>query len=136
MTEQSGGAEEGDWFAEGAATFGDRLTAAREAAGMDQRTFARRLGVRLKTLESWENDLSEPRANRLQTVAGLLNVSIRWLLTGEGEGLSEPATDVEMAANARDLLADLRQVRTDMGRQAEKLGILEKRLRALMKDAL
>ena len=45
--------------------FGDRLAAARDAAGMDAETLARRLGVRLKTLQDWENDISEPRANRL-----------------------------------------------------------------------
>ena len=129
-------APEIEWFSSDAATFGDRLTAAREAAGMDQRTLARRMGVKLKTVEGWENDLSEPRANKLQMVAGVLNVSIRWLLTGQGDGLHEPAADAELAATARDLMADLRQVRVEMGQLSDRLGMLEKRLRAVMKDAL
>jgi len=125
-----------DWYAADAATFGDRLTASREAAGMDQRTLARRLGIRLKTLDAWENDLSEPRANRLQMLAGVLNVSIRWLLTGEGDGLSEPKPDTELAADAREILTDLRQMRAEMGRMTDRIGILEKRLRSIVSEAL
>ena len=136
MTEHTATEGGRDWFAADAATFGDRLSAAREAAGMDQRTLARRLGVKLKTVEGWENDLSEPRANKLQMVAGVLNVSIRWMLTGEGEGLQEPASDVELAADARELLTDLRQTRTELARLADRLGMLEKRMRQIVRDAL
>ena len=63
---------ETDWYGPDAATFGDRVAAARDAAGMTQAVLARRLGVRLATLRGWENDLSEPRANRLSMLAGLL----------------------------------------------------------------
>lgn len=126
-----------DWFAPEAATFGDRLAAARDAAGMDQRALARRLGVKLKTVESWENDVSEPRANKLQMVAGVLNVSIRWLLTGEGEGgLAGPVSEAELAADAREVLGDLRQIRTEMGRLSDRMGLLEKRLRQIVREAL
>ena len=141
-SDMAGGAEDlaseprSDWYSGEAATFGDRLTAAREAAGMDQRTLARRMGVKLETVERWENDVSEPRANKLQMVAGVLNVSIRWLLTGQGDGLNEPIAEPELAATARDLLADLRQVRAEMGQLSDRLGVLEKRLRAVMKEAL
>ncbi|MCC5984109.1 MAG: helix-turn-helix transcriptional regulator [Rhodobacteraceae bacterium] len=133
---EAGQGGEQDWYAADAATFGDRLTAAREAAGMDRRALSRRLGIRLKTLDAWENDLSEPRANRLQMLAGLLNVSIRWLLTGEGDGLTEPKPDTELAASARETLTDLRQVRAEMGRLSDRIGILEKRLRAIVSEAL
>ena len=76
-----------DWYGPEAATFGDRVAAAREQAGMTQAALAKRLGVRLATLKSWEDDHSEPRANRLSMLAGLLNVSMRWLISGEGEGI-------------------------------------------------
>jgi len=75
-----------DWYGADTATFGDRVAAAREAAGMTQKQLAKRLGVKLPTVRGWEEDLSEPRANKLSMMAGLLNVSIVWLLTGEGEG--------------------------------------------------
>lgn len=121
------------WFSEESATFGDRLAGAREAVGLGQAEFARRLGVRLKTIEAWENDMSEPRANRLQMMAGLLNVSIRWLLTGEGVGPDEPEIN-DATRDINDLLLDLRQVRLQHQRLGETLGRLEKRLR-LMRPA-
>ncbi|WP_282181092.1 helix-turn-helix domain-containing protein [Aliiroseovarius marinus] len=119
----------GDWFSEDAATFGDRLAAAREAESMSQSALARRLGVKLKTLRGWEEDLSEPRANKLQMVSGVLNVSMRWLLTGEGEGVSEPTLEDGDAPEVRDLLLEIRDIKMQMSRSAEQLGRLEKRLR-------
>ena len=53
---------------------------------MSQSKLAKRLGVKLKTLKGWENDVSEPRANKLSMMAGMLNVSLLWLLSGEGDG--------------------------------------------------
>jgi len=79
-----------DWFGPNMATFGDRVAGAREAAGMSQSQLARRLGVKKSTLSAWEQDLSEPRANKLSMMAGLVNVSIMWLLTGEGDGMTGP----------------------------------------------
>lgn len=118
------------WFSDSQATLGDRLSAAREAVGLTQSALAARLGVRLKTLRGWENDLAEPRANRLQMLAAMLGVSLRWLLTGEGEGVSPPPTEEQ----ARDeslqrTLVDLRRMRAEMLSMSERIGQMEKRLR-------
>ena len=121
-------AVEHDWYSNETATFGDRLADARAALGLSQKDLARQLGVREKTLDSWENDLSEPRANRLSILAGLLNVSLRWLLTGEGEGLAAPDTAAP-PADSTEILSDLRQLQSDMARCADRLGRIEKRLR-------
>jgi ribosome-binding protein aMBF1 (putative translation factor) len=67
------------WYDADTTTFGDRMTGAREAAGLSQAELAKRLGVKVKTIRAWENDRSEPRANRLQMLAGILGVSIMWL---------------------------------------------------------
>ncbi|MEL6463953.1 MAG: helix-turn-helix transcriptional regulator [Pseudomonadota bacterium] len=120
-----------DWYSAEAATFGDRVAGAREQAGMTQTELAKRLGVRLATLKSWEDDLSEPRANRLSMMAGLLNVSMMWLINGEGEGLDAPVDD-PIAPDLRDLLTEVRDMRSDMLVRAEQLGRLEKKLRAAM----
>ena len=117
-----------DWYSNEAATFGDRLSAAREACGMDQKTLAQKLGVGLRAVEKWENDLTEPRANKLQMLSGVLNISIRWLLTGEGEGI-EPMIDLETAPDLHDLLSEMRTLRSEMMRSAERMGVLEKRLK-------
>ena len=123
-----------DWYGPDTATFGDRLAAAREAAGMEPRQLARRLGGRLSTLEGWENDVSEPRANRLSMMAGLLNVSIIWLLTGEGEGVAGPEEESQITPEVNDLLAELRDLRGQIMKASERLARLEKRLRAQLKS--
>jgi HTH-type transcriptional regulator, cell division transcriptional repressor len=121
-----------NWYSEANATFGDRLAAARDAAGMNQAELAKRLGVKVKTLRGWENDLAEPRANRLQMLAGLLNVSIVWLLTGEGDGVDAPVEIADPNSDSRDLLLEIRQLRTEASNLAERLGHVEKRLRVLV----
>lgn len=123
-----------NWYSDEAATFGDRLAAAREAAGMNQKELAKRLGVKVKTLSAWENDVTEPRANRLQLISGLLNVSLGWLLTGEGEGVEAPDGEGALAADAQALLLELREVRGDISDAMKRLVKLEKAFRAILKD--
>ncbi len=66
-------------------TLGGRISRARDACGMTTAQLARRLGIKTATLQSWESDRSEPRANRLATIAGILNVSLTWLIHGIGD---------------------------------------------------
>ena len=122
---------EDDWYGEEVATFGDRLAAAREAGGLKRGEFAKRLGVKKSTIAAWEDDLGEPRANRLSMLAGVLNVSMMWLINGDGEGVTE--TDFD-DGDITAILAELRTLRADMTRKAEQVGRLEKRLRQIMKD--
>ncbi len=123
-----------DWYGPESATFGDRLAAAREAAGMTHETLAKRLGVKIKTLQAWEDDVNEPRANRLSMLAGLLNVSIVWLITGEGEGLPDPSDDDILTPDVNAVLTEIRALRGQFRAGTEKLGRLEKRLRTLLKE--
>ncbi len=125
-----------DWFSNDAATFGDRVAGAREAAGMSQDDLARRLGVKLKSLQNWENDLAEPRANKLQMLSGLLNVSMPWLLTGEGEGVEAPVAGAALATRDLELLAvEMREMRGRLLRDAERLAAMERRLRDRIRAA-
>ncbi|MBU0780557.1 helix-turn-helix transcriptional regulator [Loktanella salsilacus] len=123
-----------DWYSDEAATFGDRLTAAREAADLTVDGLATRLGVKVSTLAGWEQDVKEPRANRLQMLAGMLGVSLTWLLTGQGDGLLPPSDDTPADTDARALLAELRDLRLSMAASADRLARLEKRLREKLKD--
>lgn len=126
--------DEINWYSNEAATFGDRVAAARDARQMSQKQLAKRLGVALKTVEGWENDVSEPRANKLQTLSGVLNVSIPWLLTGEGAGVEPEHEDISVPDIA-ELLSEMRMLRTDMQRSSERLGVIEKRLKGLLSQA-
>jgi transcriptional regulator with XRE-family HTH domain len=124
---------EENWYGPDTATFGDRVAAAREAAGMTQKQMARRLGVKHSTVRDWEDDLSEPRANKLSMMAGLLNVSIVWLLTGEGDGVAAPVDETPMTPDINALLVEIRDLKTQIGAAADRLGRLEKSLRMKLK---
>ena len=93
-----------DWYGPETATFGDRLSAAIEKSGMTQKLVAKRLGIKVATLKSWEQDISEPRANRLSMLAGLLGVSIMWLLHGEGDGVEHSDNETQVTPEINDLL--------------------------------
>lgn len=118
------------WYGEDVATFGDRLAAARHYAGLDQAEFARRLGVKHDTVVGWEDDIREPRANKLQMMAGLLGVSVTWLLTGEGEGVeAAPGEEENQAVELPGILVEIRDIRTQMKANLDRLARLEKKLR-------
>ena len=118
-----------NWYGPDAATFGDRISAAREASGLNQTQLAKSLGVKLATLKGWEQDLSEPRANKLSMLAGLLNVTVMWLLNGEGEGVDDPDTKLVIEKGLNDMLLEMRELRTVLKGSSDRLGMLEKRLR-------
>jgi len=77
-------------------TTGGRLSRAREASGLSVKDLAWRLGVKIATVKAWESDRSQPSSHRLANIAGLLKVSLSWIVHGVGIGPSEdehPATD-------------------------------------------
>jgi len=125
---------EDGWYDPDATTFGDRLAGAREQSGMSQSQLAKRLGVKLKTLKAWENDLSEPRANKLSMMAGMLNVSLLWLLSGEGPAPNAPEDAAQLSPDVSEMLTEIRDIRAQVALSADRLGRLEKALRAKLKE--
>ena len=123
-----------DWYGPETATFGDRLSAAIEKSGMTQKLVAKRLGIKVSTLKSWEQDISEPRANRLSMLAGLLGVSIMWLLHGEGDGVEHLDNETQVTPEINDLLFEVRALQTGLLSSADKLAKLEKQIRSKLKD--
>ncbi|MEM8871483.1 MAG: helix-turn-helix transcriptional regulator [Pseudomonadota bacterium] len=121
-----------DDYSEATATFGDRIVAARDAMGMTSAQLARRLGIRPQTLTSWEHDRSEPRANKLQMLAGVLNVSMIWLMSGDGPGVRTRAQeDGENGTDWQALIDELREIRDLQGDLTARTLRLERRLLAL-----
>ncbi len=119
-------------FTDDAATLGDRLTLSREAAGLDLGQLAERIGVRPQTVRNWEEDRAEPRSNRLQMLAGMLDVSLVWLISGLGPGPRAASGPGPAEPAALACLADLRRLRAEQARLAERLGTLERRLQVLL----
>jgi transcriptional regulator with XRE-family HTH domain len=122
------------WYDDNAATFGDRLTVAREQAGLTQTLLAGKIGVKDSTLQAWEEDRKEPRGNRIQMLAGLLNISLGWLLTGRGQGPDCAPDDQPTTSEVNVILSEMRRLRSHITQMGETLGQLELRLRKSLKE--
>jgi len=117
------------YFSEEASTFGDRVAAGRRAMGLTQAQLSQKLGIKLKTLHAWEEDVSEPRANKLQMLAGVLNISIIWLLTGQGEGVGDPwREDEPPKVETAEIMVEFRAIRESYRQLNDRLLRLEKKL--------
>lgn len=79
-------------------TMGARIEQARLAKGLNVTQLSRRIAVKPTTLKNWEADRSEPRANKMAMVAGVLGVSVQWLLEG-GEEL--PSYEEQLPGSVR-----------------------------------
>lgn len=103
-----------------AATLGERISRAREAQGFSAAQLARRIGVKSETLHGWEAGRSGPRPNVLLRLAGILNVSPTWLLTGTGGSPAEPGSETEMM-HIRATVDRLREALLGIAAELEQL---------------
>lgn len=101
-------------------TIGGRIGRAREAAGLSVKQVAWRLGVKVATIKAWESDRSQPGSHRLTNLAGLLHVSLSWIVHGVGIG---PAEDLDDETNQEmsQQLDRLRLLHLETGQLIEKL---------------
>jgi transcriptional regulator with XRE-family HTH domain len=90
-------------------TLGGRVFQAREATGMTVAQVVSRLGVRRATYMAWEADRSEPRANKLVALAGILNVSPTYLLSGLGRASPQPPKHQQIIDELRLNIEQLEQ---------------------------
>ncbi len=88
------------------ATLGDRLTVAREAAGLTVPQLAERLAVQAKTVDGWEIDQAAPGDDGLARIATILDVPPVWLADGTGPGVVDATTEL---AELRRLLDEAMQ---------------------------
>ncbi len=114
------------------ATPGSRIKLTRTRLGLSLQQLADRVGVTRTSLENWENDRSEPRGVKVMKLAGVLQVPMIWLLTGDAPPSSdrdaavlETATIVQKLNRAvalqRDLAALLIEVCADVTRLQREL---------------
>ena len=116
------------YYSERSSTLGDRIVAAREARGSSQSEIANWLGVKLKTVQNWEDDQVDPRANKAQMLSGTLGVSLAWLLTGEGGSFPESRPLMKPSVELEEVLMGVRRLNSDVSQSVRKLAALEKRL--------
>lgn len=115
-------------FNEAAATFGDRLVAAREAKGLSVAGLAEKIGVDVRRVAGWESNSDEPRGNLTQMLAGLLNVSLVWLISGESNGTTEVVDRYERTPGVNDALGEISRLTATLSSALIRLEKLEKRL--------
>lgn len=101
-------------------TFGGRLSRARAASGLSTRDLASRLSVRQATIDAWERDRSQPSAQRMNRLSGLLGVSLSWLLHGMGTAPADPqgSTAVELMG---EQLAKLKLLHAETGQLIDSI---------------
>ncbi|MBP2549542.1 transcriptional regulator with XRE-family HTH domain [Neorhizobium galegae] len=91
-----------DGFSASDDTFGGRISLARDALAFSLDDAARVIGVDAQTLRHWENDRAAPPPRQLAALAGVLAVSLSWLMTGRGHGPDwEDFTEVPPLAPGR-----------------------------------
>ncbi|WP_051318234.1 helix-turn-helix domain-containing protein [Cohnella thermotolerans] len=64
-------------------SFGSRLKQARNGKHLTQNQVAAKLGLDFTTISKYENDKSQPDNEILRELAGIYEVSLDWLLTGD-----------------------------------------------------
>jgi len=89
---------------------GSRIAKARYSRGWTASQLAQRIGVKTTSIENWEAERSSPRANRVNQLAGVLNVPLLWLIGGAD---SPPDIDIPVL--------DETEVRTDLAQVQDEL---------------
>ena len=121
--------DQANTFEETTNTFGKRLLAARNAKGLTVLALSENLGVDRSAIEAWENDEREPRSNRIQMLAGLLHVSIIWLITGDSNGTDNVEQNHIRPEGINDALREISQLKKTLSVTLERLDNLEGILR-------
>lgn len=83
-------------------TTGERIKAARKAAGMTQKELGERLGLAFQSVAQWENDLRNPKIETLQRIADALGVHI-FDLTGIGKELDKYVFELDESSLPPDI---------------------------------
>jgi transcriptional regulator with XRE-family HTH domain len=92
-------------------TFGERMADAREAKGFTLLQLAKSLGVTRDTIDGWEKNRSAPRSNRISMIAGVLDVSVVWLLEGHSayEPTASRGTRVDTVASKLERVLNMQE---------------------------
>lgn len=113
-------------------TLGGRIGLSRNARNLTTEQVAKRIGVKVSTLQNWENDRSEPRPSKLQMLAGVLKVPVLWLLAGNTMD-EDFEVDIDVSETA-DIAAKLEQLHHHHQQTAKLIFELISDIRRLQRD--
>lgn len=113
-----------------AKSLGQRIKSRRKQMDLSASALARRAGVTRDTLHAWETGQSEPRANKLLMLAGVLGTNVGWLMEGDsGCGpLPQPTNDV---AALREQLGQAREMADNL---SNMLNAIQSRINAIEEE--
>ena len=94
-------------------TLASRIQQARTTAQLTVMEVSRLIAVKPETYKRWESGSSEPRVNKLATLAGVLGVSPGWLLSSEEMPMGELSA-AEQVVLFRQRIEQLTAVQTRM----------------------
>lgn len=101
-------------------TLGSRIEQARGAKQLSERQLAQRMCVKPETLKNWERDRSEPRAEKFMKLAGILQVPMVWLMTGDTPEAYEAPFNPSQT--------------TEIAQKLERVQVLQRELAGLLED--
>lgn len=96
-----------------------RIQDARAAAQLSIMEVSSLVAVKPETYKRWESGASEPRINKLTTLAGVLAVSPGWLLSGDEEHIA--------ALNSDDRVALFRE-------RIEQMAAIQRRMQVMLDE--
>lgn len=109
-------------------TLGARIAMARIAKGMTKKSLATKIGIKKATLTAWEDNQRDPRANRLSMLAGILDVSVMWLISGIGNGTSHVQDAIADVSSYSTLREEVREIKETLQSLLNQISALEKNL--------
>ncbi|MEM7140982.1 MAG: helix-turn-helix transcriptional regulator [Actinomycetota bacterium] len=106
------------------AGIGLRIAEARDSAGLTQGQLGEHLGVLEDTVQDWETGRLAARSNMLARIAGVLGVSLSWLVIGHGVAPTddEDPRVRELRETVLDVRAQLAALSQDLDRVLAGLG--------------
>lgn len=115
-------------FDDSVTTFGARVAAARSAEGLTVERLAEQVGVEHATLSAWESDDLAPRANKIQMLSGVLNVSLVWLISGKSNGSDYVEQTHDRPDAVNETLSEIRSLKQMLELSLSRISDLEDRL--------
>lgn len=96
--------------------FSSRFSRAIKSAGLTQLALAKAAGVRQSAISNYCKGNGLPSAEALYALSKVLNVSMEWLISGEGEEIQNSDTWQQRALEAEGKLAELKEVLPLLGK--------------------